>query len=590
MSTVVATERRRTVTGDNWDLRPSVVSQRNHRTGASARGLLGAFPGSLIYLAIAVVALIALMAVDGLRRESAELTTSLQSFQGEVNILKAAGYTVSPVTGMQVRERDAIVTGVDGTAVLVFPDGSAVQVEPSTKFTVRRLDLARGGARERSFMVDFGSAVMRVSRFFGAKSEVTVCTPTAVAAARGTGFRVTYDPDVNKTVLEVAHGKVEFTSNGDSVICGAGRGVVVEGHSLGNLYKLSDASLSELSSILGGLAAHERQTGMLQGVEWGLLHAANPVLEVANVPVGNRGDTRSDKERIAECTRSLNELRLSIRKLPQSGPPSRINYVTLDELNLKTKDRTRILNSFANQMLSGYQVLDDKQFELSARARDRKRTSVRVIGSMKESDTEKEVVRVGGPASAADDEQLMAAGSDEGFGGGALPKRISAMPYADEAIVTGYDDAAKGASPRPIEKTAGYVSTTGEPEAAASGGDGASGTNVATPIGSDAGVAVPVATPTPVLDESGLAAAAAPSAPLAPASIASMAKSAEILSKIYPGLGAVGAALLASAAESAREETKPAPTPSPVPEPGTLAVLGAGVVALGLRRRFGRVS
>src|SRR5205823_5291823 len=103
---------------------------------------------------------------------------------------------------------DVIRTGADSTATLVFPDGSAVQVEPNTEFQVRLLDYARGGERDRSFMVRSGSIVAHVSKFFGGQSRATMCTPTTVAAVRGTGFRVQYDPQRKETFVQVADGKV----------------------------------------------------------------------------------------------------------------------------------------------------------------------------------------------------------------------------------------------------------------------------------------------------------------------------------------------------------------------------------------------
>ena len=163
---------------------------------------------------------------------TAEHTATLEAFAGEVKILKGGTASAPPSVRMALRSKDVVYTGKDSAATIVFPDGSAVQLEPKTRFTIQLLEYSQG-QRRRSFTLHYGAVVARISRFFGVGSKASIATPTAVAAARGTGFRLSYDALTQLTILSVSDGTVEFTCGGITTMCGAGETIIAKGHKPG---------------------------------------------------------------------------------------------------------------------------------------------------------------------------------------------------------------------------------------------------------------------------------------------------------------------------------------------------------------------
>ena len=165
---------------------------------------------------------------------TAEHTATLEAFTGEVKILQGGTTSVTPTLRMVLRSKDVVYTGKASSATIVFSDGSAIQLEPKTRFIVQLLEYA-GGQRRRSFSLNYGTVIARISRFFGAGSKASIATPTAVAAARGTGFRLTYDALTMLTILSVTDGTVEYTCGGVTTLCHAGETIVSRGSSPGEL-------------------------------------------------------------------------------------------------------------------------------------------------------------------------------------------------------------------------------------------------------------------------------------------------------------------------------------------------------------------
>lgn len=115
---------------------------------------------------------------------------------------------------------DAIRTGTDSAAQIVFQDGSLVRIGPVT--TLRISEAAYEVARRQTRLdLEGGSVEARVAPFQGKTNRFEVRTPNAVLAAQGTHFLVDAT-DVTKVV--VVHGAVRMTSHatGDSVLLRAG--------------------------------------------------------------------------------------------------------------------------------------------------------------------------------------------------------------------------------------------------------------------------------------------------------------------------------------------------------------------------------
>jgi len=237
-----------------------------------------------ISIIVILVAAIILLVADGVRRENRELTALLDTFTGDVQVFKGGeSPSVVPEGKMTLRNKDVITTGDDSSATVVFPDGSAIQLEPKTRFTVVLLDFARGGRRNRSFMVDYGSVVARVSHFFGAESRATIYTPTAVAAARGTGLRIGHQLPKQKSLLEVGDGTVEFQCGESTVFCEEGQTVESTGTRMGAVHPMSPDALQHLKEVLDSLAAYESAPRPLQKLEWRITRRLGPLLQLFGI-------------------------------------------------------------------------------------------------------------------------------------------------------------------------------------------------------------------------------------------------------------------------------------------------------------------
>lgn len=165
---------------------------------------------------------------------------------------------------------------------LVFVDGSAIELEPNTRFEVRQMDYRRGGVRSQSFLVRAGLAIARVGKYFGGGSAAQLTTPTAVAAGRGTGFGVFYDGATQASFVGVVDGVVQARTAGGAVNVTVGFGATAVGNAAPCLEPLRPASAARLRVVFGQLAAYERAPNVLERTERGLLRGLDPVFQ----PIG----------------------------------------------------------------------------------------------------------------------------------------------------------------------------------------------------------------------------------------------------------------------------------------------------------------
>ncbi|MCS7263206.1 MAG: FecR domain-containing protein [Armatimonadetes bacterium] len=323
-------------------------------------------------LTVGLILLVALIA-DGIRRESAEFKANLVAFSGQVWVQKSDSRNwIAPEPNMALRDKDLVRTGANGTATLVFPDGSAVQLEPNTEFEVRLLDFFRGGTRDRSFMVRMGSVIAYVSQFFGAKSQGTVCTPTAVAAVRGTGFRVVYEPSTQQTYLQVVDGSVQFKTPVGEIMAQAGQLGSASGYQIQTTQSLPADAQRLLAANVNTLRQHEKPPSFLQRIEWAILNPLDPFLQILGLTPGGWSYAAADFARRTMALEAMRRLRTHMEALNEV--PNYLNPVTLAELNLHPAEKERILRAFAGNMLESYRKVGRDQYIIRARARDKRRT------------------------------------------------------------------------------------------------------------------------------------------------------------------------------------------------------------------------
>jgi hypothetical protein len=151
----------------------------------------------------------------------------LDAVHGDVIVIGADGQRGTAAAGQRLSVGAQVLTGETGSAALGFSDGSRVQLRPGSELKVRQsADFAVGaGAWVRLDLVR-GSLESLVLPRRGAASRFEIETPSAVAAVRGTRFRI--HADAAGTRNEVIEGRVAFGNDRGERQLAAGQGAAAE--------------------------------------------------------------------------------------------------------------------------------------------------------------------------------------------------------------------------------------------------------------------------------------------------------------------------------------------------------------------------
>ena len=155
------------------------------------------------------------------------MQATLVAYRGAVTVT-ANGAPVPVRPNMMLGEGYALTTGPDAFLTLEFEDGSRTTLPSRSQLTIQRLrKLELTGAIDRILTLQAGRSDSTVTPLAGPKDRFVVTTPLAVAAVRGTQFRVAYDDQTAHSLLEVIEGKVGSTSADQTeVLAPAGFGLV----------------------------------------------------------------------------------------------------------------------------------------------------------------------------------------------------------------------------------------------------------------------------------------------------------------------------------------------------------------------------
>lgn len=343
--------------------------RRSRKTRRKKRNNTDPGIAARVRIALIVVGVpLLLLTLDGLRREADEFHPRVDSVTGQVQRVRDGGAVTTARAGETLDVGDHLVTGPRSQAVVVLADGSAVQIEPTTRFEIRDLDYARDGRRSRMFLVRFGSVVARFGKLFGVGSRGSVTTPGAVAAVRGTAFRVAYSAQTQQTLVGVAEGTVSVRSQGLSGPCRVGQMALVNGYQLVGLRPLAPADRAALNRVMQRLAVLERPPGFLVDFERGLLRTLDPVLRVVGMAPGGFSVTALDFARRTATTGALRDLAKYLEGADDA--PNTLSLTELTELQIPAQVRARLLRTFAGGMLESYRKPARNQYVVRARARD----------------------------------------------------------------------------------------------------------------------------------------------------------------------------------------------------------------------------
>lgn len=135
---------------------------------------------------------------------------------------ESAGRTEPIVPGMGVGEGALIRSGDDSSLTLEFPDGSRSLVGANTEIRVHRLQRLRASDGQQTEIELRGGELENNVERANPGGRYIIRTPAAVAAVRGTGFRVAADARSMRT--ETLEGKVAMTNRRGGVLLPAGTG------------------------------------------------------------------------------------------------------------------------------------------------------------------------------------------------------------------------------------------------------------------------------------------------------------------------------------------------------------------------------
>jgi hypothetical protein len=150
--------------------------------------------------------------------------------QGEVTIIRAPGE--QPESGndeIRLYVGDTITTGANGTATLEFADKSRLLIQPDSELVMDTLStFGDSGMVDTRLRLPAGRVETQVTPKKGPASRYEITTPAAVAAVRGTDFRVGADSKQVLSRSEVLEGKVAIKGERDTRDIPAGFGTVTK--------------------------------------------------------------------------------------------------------------------------------------------------------------------------------------------------------------------------------------------------------------------------------------------------------------------------------------------------------------------------
>ncbi len=154
---------------------------------------------------------------------SAEIT----SVQGEVSLLRNGAREAIAVTdGVTLHSGDRLRTGAASNLVIRFADGSELLVAADSDVLMDSLS-AYGdtGMVDTRIRLQGGSVDTQVQPARGPGSRYEIITPAAIAAVRGTDFRVSAEADAAVSRNEVLEGKLKVSGGGAAQLVPGGFGL-----------------------------------------------------------------------------------------------------------------------------------------------------------------------------------------------------------------------------------------------------------------------------------------------------------------------------------------------------------------------------
>jgi hypothetical protein len=324
-----------------------------------------------------ILAVLAVIIFDGVRRENAEFAAVLTQTFGAVYWQENQDSAAQTCTvGTKCTDGGILSTGPNSYATLEFPDGTVITLAPDTRFQVQLLEYSRGGRwRARTFRLTSGRIWAKVSRYFGAGSDLRIYTPAAVAAVRGTQFSVYHDEQAQTTGI---------VCNDGTVSCAGWQGnpqTVVRGQAAKCAYgqPVTTPASGEPEDFVGfGIAAlrsPDRPDSWIKKLELTVTYVLDLPLSVLGIGRCSWGVGSADFARRAAAMEALRLIHIHLETF--TTYPDYVDPVTLKELGIPWRYMQRIQKALYGGCIERYYKWGNG-FLLYARARDKRRTLYRL--------------------------------------------------------------------------------------------------------------------------------------------------------------------------------------------------------------------
>ncbi len=152
----------------------------------------------------------------------------LAQLRGTVERLRGEPPTAETLeAGAELLAGDRIRTGEDSSATIQFADGSRVLMQSNTELTLDTMSaFGASGMVDTSMRLHGGRIESDVPHETGSGSRFRIISPSAVAAVRGTSFRIAFERDQDRALGEVLDGELGVSASGVSLALPAGFGNV----------------------------------------------------------------------------------------------------------------------------------------------------------------------------------------------------------------------------------------------------------------------------------------------------------------------------------------------------------------------------
>lgn len=190
---------------------------------------------------VAIIAIVLAIVLTG--KDDGYRVLKVENLSGNVTLERdAKGQEI--FKGMSLKSEDCVTTGEASNVELLADSDKHILAEANTRFSV----VTTGNEKKGKIKIDleYGTSLYELDNKLPEGSEFEVHTPNAIAAVRGTTFKVNYDVNLNQTTIEVIEGVVEVKTSEDSQMVEAGMTTLIENNVITSIEENSTDENTEI--------------------------------------------------------------------------------------------------------------------------------------------------------------------------------------------------------------------------------------------------------------------------------------------------------------------------------------------------------